>query len=111
MQGNTLEEATSLNLPVRVLPGRVLDARRLAVIGSSAVIIDAVKKAEEEDCLIVRTHECRGGTQKACLTSEYDLAALTPCNLMEEAAGEPMKPGEPIVWKPFEIKTFKLKTR
>ncbi len=110
-QGNTLEEAASLNLKVHATPGRAIDARRLAVIGSDGVIIDAVKKAEEEDCLIVRTHECRGGTQKACFTSEYGLVSLTPCNLLEEDAGEPLEPGATITWKPFEIKTFKLNVK
>ena len=68
-----------------------------------------VKKAEDEDCLIVRLHECRGGREKVTLSSEYPVAGIVPCNLLEHDCGERTKGSEiTFTVTPFEIRTFKL---
>lgn len=106
--GDTIQEAVSLNLPVRVISGRALDTRRLLMTGSDSVIIDAVKQTEEGGCLVAHTHECRGTTVRAAVTSEHGPLALVPCSLLEEDEGAPIPPGMVVTWKPFEIKAFKL---
>ncbi|HJC30826.1 MAG TPA: alpha-mannosidase [Candidatus Anaerobutyricum faecale] len=50
-----------------------------------SVQIDAVKKAEDEDCLIVRMHECRGGRATVVVSSEFPVERIMPCNLLERS--------------------------
>lgn len=68
-----------------------------------------MKKAEDEDCLIVRMHECRGGRSNVTLSSEYPVKQYVPCNLLEHDCGETVK-GASVEFeiKPFELKTFKM---
>lgn len=108
-EGGTIEEANRLNLPAQVVNGAFVDGRKLINVSSDSVIIDAVKKAEDEDCLIVRMHECRGGRSEVALTSEYPVKRIVPCNLIGHDCGEAVE-GASVEFevKPFEIKTFKL---
>ena len=83
--------------------------KRLVRIDCDAVNIDAVKKAESEDCIILRIHECRGGRHKLAITSDFGIKAFAPCNLLEENLDNPACASEIATEiKPFEIKTFKL---
>lgn len=109
-EGNTIEEAVALNLPVHYVEGASdLSERRLVKTDSNAVCVDAVKKAEDEECLIVRLHECRGGTHPVTLSSDFPITRFQECNLLEESVGTPVLADTlHAVWKPFEIKTFKL---
>jgi len=110
MQGGVLEESIKLNHPVDVYAGKLReDVGRLVVIDSDSIHIDALKKAENEDCLVLRVHECRGTRQQIKITSDHDLKKFAPCNLLEEDLMPPTagKCIETVV-KPFEIKTYKL---
>ena len=71
--------------------------------------IDAVKKAENDDCLILRMHECRGAKSKINIKSDYKIKSFAPCNLLEENIAPPVT-GNCIetTINPFEIKTYKL---
>lgn len=108
-EGGTIEAANQLNLPAQVISGVFTDRRKLVEVSSDCVQIDAVKKAEEEDCLIVRLHECRGGRRKVTLTSQFDVKRIVPCNLLEHDTGEAVE-GSKVSFEvtPFMIKTFKL---
>lgn len=108
-QGGTIEQSVQLNLPVQVVPGAPRDIRRIVKMDSNRVHIDALKKAEKEDCLVLRIHECRGSRGALTITSDYPLRAWAPCNLLEEALGE-QREGNMIHTeiKPFEIQTYKL---
>ena len=108
-EGGTIEEANRMNLPAQVVQGMFVDGRKLINVSSNNVIIDAVKKAEDEDCLVVRMHECRGGRGNVTLSSEYPIKRIVPCNLIEHDCGEVIE-GANVEFeiKPFEIKTFKL---
>jgi len=110
IEGNTIEESVKLNLPARVVPGTLKNnTKKLVCINSDAVNIDAVKKAEKDDCIVVRIHECRGGRHDIKISSDFGIKAFAPCNLLEENIAEPIKGNEiSAEIKPFEIKTFKL---
>jgi alpha-mannosidase len=108
--GGVIEEAVRLNLPVKALAGALDErARPVVSVDSPRAVIDAVKRSEEGDCLIVRLHECRGGRGPLKLTTGFPLRAFVPCNLLEENIAEPVEV-ESIQdeLKPFEIKTYKL---
>lgn len=107
--GGTIEEANRLNLPAQIVSGVFADTRRLVKVSSDSVQIDAVKKAEDSECLIVRLHECRGGRGTVVLSSEYPVKRIVPCNLLEHDLEE-MTEANTVEFeiKPFEIRTFKL---
>ena len=108
--GHTIEESVSLNLPVHSVPGMLKnESKQIVCIDCDAVNIDAVKKAEYEDCIVVRLHECRGGRHKLKITSDFGIKAFVPCNLLEENLSEPVEQNAILTEiKPFEIQTFKL---
>ena len=108
-QGGTIEEANKMNLPAQVIPGVFTDMRTLVKVSDCGVQIDVVKKAEDEDCLIVRTHECRGGRCALTLSSDYPVKKIVPCNLLERDCGEGVEGSAiELTYRPFEIKSFKL---
>lgn len=110
IEGGTIEEAERLNIPVAVFEGsRSLDFRQLVRVSSCAVKIDAVKKAEREECLIVRMHECHGSTARFTVSSEYDVKRMSRCNLLEQDTGVSCEGNRAdLILKPFEICTLKL---
>lgn len=110
--GDTIEESVKLNLPVRVLSGASAKLSPTFRSDSRSVSFDAVKKAEDDDCLIVRIHECRGSHARAELLSGLPITAYQPCNLLEEPLGEKIS-GASIqtCLHPFEIQTFRVWTR
>lgn len=108
-EGGTIEEANRLNLPAQVVSGVFADSRQVVKVSSDCVQIDAIKKAEDEDCLIVRIHECRGGKSNVILSSDYPIKYMVPCNLLEHDCGKKLEGASTeFVISPFEIKTFKL---
>ena len=109
VEGGTIEEANRLNLQAQVVCGAFTDTRSIAKVSDASVQIDVVKKAEHEDCIVVRMHECRGGRCKVTFASEYPVKRMVPCNLLEHDVDEAIEgPSTVLVFKPFEIKTFKI---
>ena len=109
IEGGTIEEANRLNLPAQLVKGRFEETRRLVKIVGQGVQIDAVKKAEDEECLVVRLHECYGGRQKVSVQSEYPVKKMVECNLLEHDIAEISQCKEvELILKPFEIKTIKM---
>lgn len=109
VSGGTIAAANQLNLPAQVVQGVFRDRRKLVNLSTEGVQIDVIKKAEDEDCLIVRLHECRGGKEKVTLSSEYPVKRIVPCNLLEHDCGETVEGAEiSFTVRPFEIKTFKF---
>ena len=108
-EGGTIEQANRLNLPAQVVCGGLKETRRLVSVSDNSVQIDVVKKAEDENCLIVRFHECRGGTSKITLSSDFPVKKMVPCNLLEHDSGEAVEGNSvSLTVKPFMICTYKL---
>lgn len=107
---NVIEEANKLNLrPVMISDRKWNDTKALVKLDTDRVQIDAVKKAEDENCLVVRMHECRGGRVNFTLSSEFAVKKMVVCNLLERQDGESVEGNEMnISLRPFEIKTVKL---
>lgn len=70
------------------------------------IIIETVKKAEDDNSVIIRMYECSGGTRNAKLIFGKKVSNAFLVNIMEE------KPGsidlDDIKFKPFEIYTIKV---
>lgn len=111
LEGGTIETAERLNLPPAVFRDRSCSVEgRIAQVSSPAVKIDAIKKAEKEECLIVRMHECYGSTAHFKLTSQVAVNKAVRCNLLEEDMEQicEFEDGMRLTLRPFEICTVKL---
>ena len=108
---DVIAESVQLNLPQVILHGYKGNGSLLPLsFDSDAITLEVLKKAEKEDCLIIRLVETGGKN------STGTLKLKTPCmiietNLMEweEYDTINVKAQLNIHLKPFEIKTFKLR--
>jgi len=106
--GGTAEAAWALNNPIRCKRGAGAVKRfSLFELSASHVMIDAVKKAEDGNRLVLRVHEFAGARGSVTIRSDARIRSWQACNLMEEATGE-QATGSLIAFdiKPYEIKTF-----
>lgn len=116
-QGGVPHEAYALNYPLRAhalpaQPGGRLPARyALATVEDDRVVVETVKKAEDERAWIVRVYEnqqCR--CQTVTLTFGQPIRRAVECNLVEEGEAPVAHAGAQLTFaiRPFEIKTFKI---
>lgn len=74
------------------------------------IIAETVKIAEDGDAVIVRAYEAHNSKTPCTLTFGDSFKAAYECNMLEEDDNEIARDADSIstVFKPFEIKTFKL---
>lgn len=112
-QGNWIDAETprlawDLNQPVSYVEG-LFGEDKFSTFSSNVnhIVIDAVKKAESENKVIVRLHENTGKRGNVVLESDMDVNSWQECNLMEEPIGDKYEDQSitfPI--QPYEIKTY-----
>ncbi len=115
LEGRVIQEAYQFNSPLKILPyGGTLkgDNNSYAglVVDAENVLIEAVKKAEYSEDIIVRLYEATGADADIHLSSKEELASVSIVNLMEQEE-EQLKlenNGVSLRFKPFEIITLKL---
>ena len=82
-------------------------------VDAPGVVLDTVKKAEDEDALILRLYEAHGGHVRTKLVSPLPMKSAVECDLLErKTLGRAMKPKActfDLHFAPFEIKTLKMK--
>jgi alpha-mannosidase len=115
-QGKTVQAAYNLNVPfyasVEAEHAGVLPmSLSIAAVDSENVIIEVVKKAEDDGDTIVRMYECYNRKSDVKLTYYKELQKVFECDLLENELQPVTFCGNEIVFqiKPYEIKTFKLK--
>src|SRR5690606_19245142 len=89
-EGGTVQAAALLNQPVYITPGAAPASSfsLLQTSGSADVVIDAVKKAEDDDSVIVRFHEYKGGRGRVRLHVGVPVKSWQETDLMERPVGE-----------------------
>ncbi len=123
-QAETVRRAYEFNVPVQFAP-----VRHEAVEGGAALpaslslvapdtpnlIIETVKKAEDDDALIVRFFETSGQRGGATLTFARPVRSAVEVNLMEEETDETRAqalavdgPAVALTYTPYEIRTLKV---
>ncbi|HYE80914.1 MAG TPA: alpha-mannosidase [Clostridia bacterium] len=106
------QEALSLNEPLRVFGGKGrIPFNSLLSVNTGNVLIDAVKKAEDRDAIIVRLHEYKGCRAKLELSSAFDIARWQETDLMENPSGEINQSAIQLFIKPYEIKTLLIEPK
>ncbi len=109
--------AYELNAPLAVRPlttakGEAQSAEFCSVDHPN-VVIETVKKAEDDDAVVVRLYESGGSRADALLQFARTVRKATECNLLEdqEQSVKVKEDGIAFTLRPFEIKTFKAYLR
>lgn len=106
-QGKTVQAAWELNNPMHYLEGQPnLDEFSLFTIDANNILIDSIKKAEDEDKVILRIHEYGGGRESVSISSDLAILSWQECDLMEEVVTDPNIGEFRFDIKPYEIKSF-----
>ncbi len=115
-QSHTVERGYELNQPLLAFlvgkhPGKLPRRFSFFSLSSSGIILDTVKKAEDDGALVLRLYESKGKPEEVVLTLYKIPRGVWETNLMEE---NPVPLGfkgreVPLKFKKFEIKTLKIK--
>lgn len=114
-KGNTIQRAQELNIPLQVM---ITDKHNGALPGnfgffairSEGVILDTIKKAEDDNGIIIRLYESAGKSDQAELTYFKAPQKVYETDLMEKVIKEYKVNGKSLLlpFKKFEIKSLKL---
>ena len=107
IRSDVMAEAELLNVPPTVLTQCKLDMKLPVYLTGEGVSMTVLKKAETEECWIVRCVETRGIPARAEL---HCTGKLVETDLMEWKEGARLDVWEKVEirFNPFEIKTFKV---
>lgn len=110
VEGRTVQEAFALNDPMQVIKGHLETGyESFLTIDNEQVEVDAVKKSESGDAIVVRFHEFAGSRQNVELKFGFPFYAWTESDLRERPIGEcPVSGPIRMEVKPYEIKTILL---
>ena len=114
--GGVVREGYALNCPAYARPlaaqdGPLPESYSFVSVDAPGVVVEAVKRAEDGNGIIVRLYEAWGMRTRAVLSVPGSTRAVTPCTAMEDACGEAAVPengGIPFQIRPFEFKTFRI---
>ncbi|MBI3947064.1 MAG: alpha-mannosidase [Armatimonadetes bacterium] len=114
--GDVVTEADRFNVPLRVVPthphaGELPTEYSFLSVDSGDVFIEAVKRAEKEDALVVRLYEAHNTRGPVRLITTLPVKDAFLADLMEDPIRPvPVKDGEiRLEVKPFEIVTLLLR--
>lgn len=115
-EAGTVGEAFKLNLPISAFT--VIDGKgekhehAFFALDKENIIIDAVKKAQNDNGIIIRVYEAEGKHTTSTLSFPFSVRNVIECNMMEQPEDEKVLTfGENSVTfdiSPFEVKTFRL---
>ncbi|MFC5404345.1 alpha-mannosidase [Cohnella soli] len=116
IQAEVYKEGYELNVPVRLSDNAPERSGAASLptsafeLGSSRTMIEAVKKAEDGNSLIVRLYETAGSDADTFLQVNLPHSGACLTDLMENPIGELKGEGGryPLHFSPFEIKTVKV---
>jgi alpha-mannosidase len=115
IDGRVVQAGYELNVPLRTISaksqqGLAPSEASFLEVSADNIIVEAVKKAETGNDVIVRLYECeRRGTQ-ATVRFHLPFSVVYETNLLEENIGLlPLRDGAvTLAFKPFEIKTLRM---
>jgi alpha-mannosidase len=107
-EGETVREAWFLNHPLRAEKGCLSNhVGSFLTISCSHVHVDAIKKAENEEAVIIRLHEFEGRRGEVCITSDWNIQNWQEVDLMEQPITEKTEADHiSLQIKPYEIRTI-----
>ena len=115
-ESHTVQESYKLNAKpvcreITAQSGSLPEEFSLVSVNSENVIIETVKKAEDDDGIIIRLYEHGNRRETVCLTFGFPAAEAFVCDLMETEQGTLAVADNTVSFevKPFEIVTLKIK--
>ncbi|MBQ7116237.1 MAG: alpha-mannosidase [Clostridia bacterium] len=115
---DVVKEGYNVNFPLYAIPqkaqaGTLAPEYSLVSCDKENVVIETVKVAEDSDNIIVRAYETWNSKTPVTLTFCGAIEGATECNLMEEEDEAVAFENNTLTatFKPFEIKTFKVKLK
>lgn len=116
-EGGAIEEAYWLNSPPRTLrlpagrPAEQDTEGKFFWVDRDGVIIETVKKAEDEEAIVVRLYEAYNSRGEVTVTTSLPVREAVLCDLLErDLQPLPMENGSfTIQIQPFEVVTVKLR--
>lgn len=112
IKSNVINNAAILNQPPLCFEGFKNNEVSLPCeLKSDNVSLEVIKKAEKEDCLVIRVVETKGQRSNALLCFKVPVKKLVKTNMIEwtnEGNETVVDNSLSIELKPFEIKTYKL---
>jgi alpha-mannosidase len=112
IRSNVIAEAALLNQPPIRFDGCHGDAAQMPIrLDGDGVSLEVVKRAEKEECLVLRIIETHGCRSAAVLYVDPPWRQLISTNLIEWTDGPARDIAGPVALTldPFEIRTYKLK--
>lgn len=114
-EAGTIDKAYALNNPMRCLVkenefGDAPAVYSAVNVDASNVVIEVVKKSEDEDATIIRMYEAFNRRTKTVVHFGREVQAVYECSMLEENEQELIHTDNTadIIMKPYEIKTMKV---
>jgi len=114
-EGQVIQQAYALNIPLRVVPtdahpGALPAKQSFFSTDRPGVLVEAIKKAEKENAIIVRLYEANGTRGTTTLTTTLPVKEAYTADLMERTLKKiECKDGKTVLQVlPFEIVTLKF---
>ncbi len=105
--GEVVQEAFALNEPMQVMEGEgTLPYESFFSFDNAQVEVDAVKKSEDGNYIVVRFHEFAGSKQEVALTAGFSWKAWAECDLRERPVTEFTQEEIRMSLHAYEIKTI-----
>lgn len=114
IDGNTVKHAYELNQPLKSIKGMLKSEvkKQLFKFNDANILVDAIKKAEDEDMIIIRFHDYSGSRQNVSIDSDYEITGWMETNLMEKPIENLRNENSiNVVVNPYEIKTLMIKMK
>ena len=117
IEGRVVQSSYELNVPLKVISSNELylnEAKTSFInVNNKNIIIEAVKKAECSDDIIVRLYECSGSSMKTNISFGFAVKDVQIVNLLENVVESLQfnKESMELRFKPFEIHTLKITTK
>jgi alpha-mannosidase len=115
-EGNVTKAAYELNCPMYVKieeahGGNLPKQLSMAALDKDNVIIEVIKKAEENDSVILRMYEYQNKRTKVTCQMFRNIQTVEECDMLENVIATVASEHNEFNFeiKPYEIKTFKLK--
>lgn len=115
-EGKTVQMAYTVNCPMYTYieqphEGKLPAEFSMVNVDKENVVIEVVKKAEDNDDVIVRVYECYNRRTAAEISFFKELKEVWECDLLENNSSKLQVDGKSFTFdiKPYEIKTFRIK--
>jgi alpha-mannosidase len=117
VQAEVYKQGYELNVPLRAIAiptagdaDKLTESLSFLKVSHPNVMVEAVKKAEEGDDLIIRLYETAGSRVHAEITAGFAILEAWQCDLMErKLEALPVRDGEiGLTFAPFDVLTLRL---